>query len=56
MSLLVAKTKEQIKNTIISAVNKAISENILESADLPDFAVELLLSVQQGLPFCLRIL
>ena len=40
MSLLVAKTKEQIKNTIISAVNKAISENILESAELPDFAVE----------------
>lgn len=40
MSLLVAKAKEQIKNTIIAAVNKAISENILESAELPDFAVE----------------
>ncbi len=40
MSLLVAKAKEQIKNTIIAAVNKAISENVLESAELPEFSVE----------------
>ena len=40
MSLIVANAKEQIKNCIISAAEKAIAEGILESAELTAFNVE----------------
>ncbi len=40
MSLLVAKTKGQIRNIIEDAAKKAIAEGVLETAELPDFAVE----------------
>ncbi len=48
MSLIVGKAKEQIKNTIIAAVNKAINENILEGAELPDFTVEVPANREHG--------
>ena len=40
MSILVAKAKEEIKSIIIDAANKAISEGVLESAELTSFNVE----------------
>ena len=40
MSLLVAKTKEQIKNIIEEAAKKAIAEGVLEEAELSSFTVE----------------
>lgn len=40
MSVLVTKAKEQIKNSIISAAEKAMNEGVLEKAELLDFNVE----------------
>ena len=40
MSLLVAKAKEQIKNTIIDAAKKAMNDGVLENAELTAFNVE----------------
>lgn len=40
MSLLVAKTKEQIKNCIKDAANEIVKEKGLEVAELPDFKIE----------------
>ena len=40
MSLLVAKTKEQIKSIIENSVKKAIAEGVLEKAELNSFTVE----------------
>ncbi|MBO5019280.1 MAG: arginine--tRNA ligase, partial [Clostridia bacterium] len=40
MSVLVAKAKEQIKNTIIGAAEKAMNDGILDKAELTAFNVE----------------
>ena len=40
MSLIVGNAKEQIKNTIIGAVKKAMSEGTLDNAELTAFNVE----------------
>ena len=40
MSLLVAKTKEQIKETIKKAASTAINKGELDTAELPDFIIE----------------
>lgn len=40
MSLLVSKTKEQIKACIIDAAKKMLAENGMEDAVLPDFGIE----------------
>ncbi len=40
MSVLVQTAKEQIKNSIINAANKAMAEGALESAELTAFTVE----------------
>ncbi len=40
MSVLVAKAREQIKNTIINAAQKAMNEGILDYAELATFNVE----------------
>ena len=40
MSIVVANAKEQIKNLIFGAANKAISDGVLESAELRDFTIE----------------
>ena len=40
MSIVVANAKEQIKNLIFTAANKAINEGVLESAELRDFTIE----------------
>ncbi len=40
MSVLVSKAKEQIKNTIIAAAEKAMNDGILEKAELSSFNVE----------------
>lgn len=40
MSILVSKAKEQIKNSVISAAEKAIANGILDSAELSAFTVE----------------
>ncbi|MBR4973042.1 MAG: arginine--tRNA ligase [Clostridia bacterium] len=48
MSLLVAKAKEQIKSTILNAVDKAMAENILEKSELNDFAIEVPANREHG--------
>ena len=40
MSIVVANAKEQIKNLIFTAANKAINDGVLESAELRDFTIE----------------
>ncbi len=40
MSLLVSKAKEQIRNSVIISVEKAIRNGLLEEAELTDFTVE----------------
>ncbi len=40
MSILVSKAKEQIKNIVSEAAQKAIAEGLLDSAELSDFNVE----------------
>ena len=40
MSILVSKTKEQIKDCIVSAAKKAIAENLLPESELADFTIE----------------
>lgn len=40
MSIVVANAKEQIKSLIFTAANKAISDGVLESAELRDFTIE----------------
>lgn len=40
MSLLVSTAKNQIKEAIISAAKKAITENLFQDCELPDFNIE----------------
>ncbi len=40
MSVIVEKAKEQIKKSIIDAVNKAMEKGTLEQAEMPDFTIE----------------
>lgn len=40
MSIVVANAKQQIKNIILNAANKAISDGVLENAELRDFTIE----------------
>ena len=40
MSLLVAKAKEQIKNSIIESAKKVLAANGMEDTVLPDFGIE----------------
>lgn len=40
MSVIVANAKEQIKNIIISAANKAMADGTLENAELTNFTIE----------------
>ena len=40
MSILTAKTKEQIKNTIVNAAISAMEDGSLEKAEICDFAIE----------------
>ena len=41
MSLLVSKAKEQIRNSVINSVKRAIQKGLLETAELTDFTVEI---------------
>ncbi len=40
MSIVVANAKEQIKNIIFGAANKAINDGVLENAELREFTIE----------------
>ncbi len=40
MSIVVANAKEQIKNLIFGAANKAMADGVLETAELRDFTIE----------------
>lgn len=48
MSVLVAKSKEQIKKIVTTAAKKLMSENILESAELTEFSVEVPANREHG--------
>ncbi len=48
MSVLVTKAKEQIKNIIIAAANKAMDDGILEKAELSAFNVEVPANREHG--------
>lgn len=48
MSILVGKTKEQIKKCITNAAIKAMSENLLENAELSDFTIEVPANREHG--------
>ena len=48
MSVLVAKSKEQIKKIVTTAAMKLMSENVLESAELTEFSVEVPANREHG--------
>ena len=48
MSVLVTKAKEQIKNSIILAANKAMENGIFEKCELTDFSVEVPANREHG--------
>ena len=48
MSMVVNKAKEQIKESIYAAVNKAINNGVLNSAELNEFTIEVPPSIEHG--------
>ena len=49
MSLLVAKTKEQIKKCIKSAAEAVLTEKGITDVTLPDFVIEVILTFNSSL-------